>query len=83
MLFKPTLKSVQAKKAKALGIFQQTKTDLMTAIEQFKSVINLNLEARAKLMQKVQDHEVEIDGAQSEIKSAEETISKINSIVGA
>jgi peptidoglycan hydrolase CwlO-like protein len=83
MLFQPTLKSVCARKSKALGVFEKTRTELSAAVDQFKNVIGIAQTKIADHQTKIESCQGDVDAARKEILAAEETISKINSIVGA
>lgn len=83
LFFKPSLDSVRAKKQRALSVFEQTKTQLAEAIEEFRTVIGNATEEINKYQEKISAHQADVSAAHKEIVAAQVTINKINSIVGA
>lgn len=83
MLFKPTLKSVTAKKLRALSVFETTRLQLSAAVQEFKDVIGIADAKMDKLREEMNQHAADVTVAKMEIQTAEDTIKKITSIVGA
>lgn len=76
------LTSIQKKKSKALSIFEDAKKKMTEVVSDLYEEIGISNNRISKLKQEMVDENALISQAKAEIQAAEQTIAKIDQIIG-